>query len=55
MGSQTFVGDSLPQQETAICDRSAVQRGVHLAKDLRRSTPPTEAEHSILFNQSARS
>lgn len=38
----------------AIRDRSAVQRGVDLAKDLRRSAPPTEEERRILFNQPAR-
>lgn len=38
----------------AIRDRSAVQRGVDLAKDLRRSAPPMEEERRILFNQPAR-
>ena len=33
----------------------AVQRGVDLAKELRRSAPPTEEERRILFNQTARS
>ncbi|MBE7190832.1 glutathione S-transferase C-terminal domain-containing protein, partial [Jatrophihabitans endophyticus] len=39
----------------AIRDRPAVQRGVDLAKELRRSAPPTEEERRILFNQTARS
>jgi GST-like protein len=39
----------------AIRNRSAVQRGVDLAKELRRSAPPTEQERRILFTQSARS
>lgn len=31
--------------------RAAVQRGVDLGKELRRSKPPSEAEREILFNQ----
>jgi GST-like protein len=38
----------------AIKQRPAVQRGVDLGKDLRRSAPPTEEERQILFNQTAR-
>ncbi|MDJ0684801.1 MAG: glutathione S-transferase N-terminal domain-containing protein [Alphaproteobacteria bacterium] len=34
-----------------IKERPAVQRGVDLAKELRRSAPPTEEERKILFNQ----
>jgi GST-like protein len=34
--------------------RPAVQRGIDLGKELRRSAPPTEAERQILFNQRAR-
>jgi GST-like protein len=37
----------------AIKSRPAVQRGVDLGKELRRSAPPTEAERAILFNQTA--
>jgi GST-like protein len=37
-----------------IKERPAVQRGVDLGKDLRRSAPPTDAERRILFNQTAR-
>jgi GST-like protein len=33
--------------------RPAVQRGVDLGKELRRSAPPTDAERAILFNQTA--
>ncbi|WP_237481421.1 glutathione S-transferase family protein [Lichenibacterium dinghuense] len=39
----------------AIRDRPAVQRGVDLAKELRRSAPPTEEERRILFNQTSES
>ncbi len=35
----------------AIKQRPAVQAGVDLAKELRRSTPPTDEERRILFNQ----
>jgi GST-like protein len=38
----------------AVKSRPAVQRGVDLGKELRRSAPPTEAERAILFNQTAR-
>jgi GST-like protein len=33
--------------------RPAVQRGVDLGKELRRSAPPTEDERRVLFNQTA--
>jgi len=36
----------------AIKQRPAVRAGVDLAKDLRRSAPPTDEERRILFNQS---
>jgi len=36
-----------------IKQRPAVQRGVDLGKELRRSAPPTEDERRILFNQTA--
>ncbi len=35
-----------------IKQRPAVRAGVDLAKDLRRSAPPTDEERRILFNQS---
>ena len=34
--------------------RPAVQKGVDLGKELRRSAPPTEDERRVLFNQTAR-
>jgi GSH-dependent disulfide-bond oxidoreductase len=37
-----------------IKQRRAVQAGVDLGKDLRRSAPPTEDERRILFSQTAR-
>ena len=38
----------------AVRDRPAVQRGVDLGKEWRRSAPPTDDERKILFNQRAR-
>ncbi len=38
----------------AVKQRPAVQRGVDLGKELRRSAPPSEDERRILFNQTAR-
>lgn len=46
--------DDLPnvtRWRAAIKVRSAVQRGVDLGKELRRSAPPTDEERRILFNQ----
>ena len=40
---------------TAVKERPAVQRGVDLRKDYRRSAPPTDEEREILFNQTSRS
>jgi len=36
-----------------INQRSAVQRGVDLGKELRRGAPPTDEERRVLFNQTA--
>jgi GSH-dependent disulfide-bond oxidoreductase len=36
-----------------VKQRPAVQRGVDVGKEFRRSAPPTEAERKILFNQTA--
>jgi len=45
---------SVARWREAIKQRPAVQRGVDLGKDLRRSAPPTDAERRVLFNQTAR-
>jgi len=37
-----------------IKQRPAVQRGVDLGKELRRTAPPDDAERKVLFNQRAR-
>jgi GST-like protein len=39
----------------AIKQRPAVQKGVDLGKELRRSAPPSDEERRILFNQTAAS
>jgi len=39
----------------ALKERPAVQRGVDLGKEFRRSAPPSEEERKILFNQTAES
>jgi GSH-dependent disulfide-bond oxidoreductase len=39
----------------SIKQRPAVQRGIDLGKELRRSAPPSDEERRILFNQTARS
>jgi GST-like protein len=49
--------DELPnvaRWREAVKQRPAVQKGVDLGKELRRSAPPTEAERRVLFNQTAR-
>lgn len=39
----------------AIKERPAVQRGVDLGKELRRTAPPTDEERELLYNQTAES
>jgi GST-like protein len=39
----------------AIKDRPAVQKGVDLGKDLRRTAPPTDEERELLYHQTAKS
>lgn len=38
----------------SVKQRPAVQRGVDLGKEFRRSAPPTDEERKILFNQTAK-
>lgn len=42
---------NLSRWRSAIKSRPAVQRGVDLGKDMRRSAPPDEKERKILFGQ----
>ena len=39
----------------AIKERPAVQKGVDLGKDLRRTAPPTDEERELLYHQTAKS
>jgi GST-like protein len=39
----------------AIKERPAVQRGVDLGKELRRSAPPSDEERKVMFDQTAES
>ena len=39
----------------AVKERPAVQRGVDLGKELRRSAPPSDEERKVMFNQTAES
>ena len=39
----------------AVKERPAVQRGVDLGKELRRSAPPTDEERELLYHQTAAS
>ena len=39
----------------AIKERPAVQKGVDLGKDLRRTAPPTDEERKLLYHQTAKS
>ena len=50
--------DSFPnvaRWRQTVKERAAVQRGVDLGKDLRRSQAPDDAERNVLFNQTAAS
>lgn len=42
---------NLSRWRSALKNRPAVQRGVDLGKDMRRSAPPDEKERKILFGQ----
>ena len=45
---------NLARWRETIKQRPAVQAGVDLGKELRRSTPPSDEERRVLFNQTAR-
>ena len=40
---------------SAIKERPAVQKGVDLGKDLRRTAPPSDEERKLLYQQTAQS
>ena len=53
MGQPLDEFPNVTRWRAAIKDRPAVQKGVDLGKELRRSAPPSEAERKIMFNQRA--
>ena len=44
---------SVARWRAAIKDRPAVQRGVNLGKELRRTAAPSDEERKVMFNQTA--
>ena len=55
LGQSLDAFPNVARWRAAIKERPAVQRGVDLAKELRRTAPPTKGERRILFNQTATS
>ena len=53
MGQPLDEFPNVTRWRAAVKERPAVRRGVDLGKEFRRSAPPTEAERSVLFNQTA--
>lgn len=51
LGSDLSTYPNIRRWRKSIKDRPAVQAGVDLGKELRRSAPPTDEERRILFNQ----
>ena len=55
MGQPLTEFPNVARWRNAVKQRPAVQAGVDLLKDLRRSGSPSEEERNILFNQTAKS
>ncbi len=53
MGQPLDEFSNLVRWRAAVKDRPAVQRGVDLGKEFRRSAPPSDEERKNLFNQTA--
>ena len=53
MGQPLDEFPNVTRWRAAIKDRPAVRRGVDLGKEFRRSSPPTEEERKVLFEQTA--
>lgn len=53
MGQPLDEFPNVARWRSAIKDRSAVQRGVDLGKDLRRQGAPSDAERKVMFGQRA--
>ena len=53
MGQPLDEFPNVTRWRAAVKERPAVRRGVDLGKEFRRSSPPTEEERRVLFNQTA--
>ncbi len=53
MGQPLGEFPNVTRWRAVIKDRQAVQKGVDLGKELRRSAPPSEEERKVMFNQRA--
>ena len=53
MGQPLEEFPNVTRRRAAVKDRPAVRRGVDLGKEFRRSSPPTEEERRVLFEQTA--
>ena len=54
MGQALEEFPNVTRWRAAVKSRPAVQRGVDLGKEFRRSAPPSDEERKIMFNQTAR-
>ena len=55
MGQKLDEFPNVSRWRNAIKERPAVQKGVDLGKELRRTAPPTEEERELLYRQTAKS
>ena len=55
LGQQLDAFPNVSRWRKTIKDRPAVQKGVDLGKELRRSAPPSDEERKILFGQTSQS
>ena len=53
MGEPLEEFPNVSRWRAAVKDRPAVRRGVDLGKEFQRSSPPTEEERKVLFEQTA--
>ena len=53
MGQPLDEFPNVTRWRAAVKERPAVQRGVDLGKELRPSSPPTDEERKVMFNQTA--
>jgi len=55
MGQSLGEFPNVSRWRNALKERPAVQRGVDLGKDLRRTAPPSDEERKLLYHQTAQS